>query len=310
MTTWQAMATNWREINFDWNHVRAFLVTMQAGSLSAAATLLGVSQPTLSRQISALERSLGNVLFERVGRGLEATPAATRLLEHVQAMGDAATELALAASGNITRIEGAISIACTEMVAVVNMVPALNELKDMYPGLQVNLVVSNEISDLKRREADIAIRLFRPTEPDLIARKIRDYTASLYCTPEYHSSLPKKGSQADFDRASFIGFPDGINQEYFGALNQQGFQLSDSNFQILCNSHYSQWELCKRGLGITVMDTSIGDRESQVQRIHSDLIVFRGEYWLVSHRELRTNLRVRTVFDYLYQAIAKGGVEG
>jgi DNA-binding transcriptional LysR family regulator len=295
------MATNWREVNFDWNHVRAFLATMQAGSMSSAASLLGVSQPTLSRQIAALEQSLGNVLFERVGRGLEATPVATRLLEHVQAMGEAANQLALTASGNITEIKGSISIACTEIIAVTDLPPIISELKALHPELRINLVVSNEVSDLKRREADIAIRQFRPSEPDLIARKISDFTASLYCTPEYSTSLTNTGRLADFDSASFIGFPEGINQEYLGALNKKGFQLSESNFYVLCNSHYSQWEFCKQGLGICVIDCRIGDHEPRVQRIRSELTAFSGEYWLVSHRELRTNSRVRAVFDLLYE---------
>ena len=162
---------DWRSITFDWNRARAFLVTAEEGSLSAAARALGMTQPTLSRQVSALEQELGVALFERVGRGFELTPTGQSLIEHVRAMGDAASYLSLAASGKSESLDGNICITAPESTAVFILPPIIQRLRKAEPGIAIELLASSKVSDLKRREADIAIRAFRPTELDLIAKK-------------------------------------------------------------------------------------------------------------------------------------------
>src|SRR5450432_465334 len=153
---------DWRSVKFDWNRAKAFLVTAEEGSLSAAARALGMAQPTLGRQVDALEEELGVVLFERVGRGFVLTPSGVELLDHVRAMGHAASRVSLIAAGQSESIEGTISIAASEVYAAMLLPPIIAKLRQAEPKINIEIVASTKASDLRRREADIAIRNFQP----------------------------------------------------------------------------------------------------------------------------------------------------
>jgi len=292
------MAINWRAVNFDWNCARAFLVTLEQGSLSAAARALDLTQPTLSRQVAALESDLGVTLFERVGKRLEPTRSGLELLEHVHSMGEAANLLSLTASGQATAIDGEICITCTDLVASHQLPPIIKRLRDMHPGIDFEILASDQVRDLKRREADIAIRYFRPTEPDLIARRLSPQVSALYATPEYLESLKGRVGAKSLENAAFIGF-NFMNQQYIEGLNRYGVPVEKSNFKVICNHQSAHWEMTKQGLGIGIMPVDIGDKESAVERVLSKKKVFTREVWLVAHRELRTNRLLNTVFDFL-----------
>lgn len=154
---------DWRGVKFDWNHARAFLVTAEEGSLSAAAKVLGMAQPTLGRQVSALERELSVVLFERYGRGLELTPTGRSLLTHVKAMAAAANQFSLQAAGQSEAIEGRVCVSATDSMAAFLLPAILRDLREAFPKLVIELIATNELSDLRRREADIALRAAEPT---------------------------------------------------------------------------------------------------------------------------------------------------
>ncbi len=292
---------SWQAINFNWNCARAFLVTAEEGSLSAAARALGISQPTLSRQVAALEEELGVVLFERFGRGLALTPSGLDLMEYVRAMGDAANQFSLSASGQANTLEGRIGISATDVMAKFILPPLISELRRQEPGIIVELIASNKASDLMRREADIAIRAFQPTEPELIVKKLPGSDARLYASPDYLASIGHPTELSDFNQANFLGFKN--NQPLISALNDMGFALTEDNFAVICDVHLVHWELVKHGAGIGIMPDSIGDAEPKVVRILPDLAPFHAELWLVSHRELRTSRRVRRVFDFLYERL-------
>ena len=234
---------DWRAITFDWNRVRAFLVTAEEGSLSAAARALGLAQPTLGRQVAALERELGVALFERTGRGLALTPGGLDLVEHARAMGEAATRLSLAASGQSQSLEGPVCISASEVYSAYLLPPVLRRLREEEPGIEIEVLASNSLSDLRRREADIALRNTRPTDPDLVARRLRDDAAHLYAAPAYLDRLgaPPRGPD-DLADAQFIGFDrDGGLIE---ALNARGFALTQRNFPVLSANHLVQCRAC------------------------------------------------------------------
>ena len=293
---------DWRAIRFDWNRARAFLVTAEEGSLSAAARALGMAQPTLGRQVDALEEELGIVLFERVGRGLTLTPSGLELLDHVRAMGEAANRMSLAAAGQSQSIEGKVVIAASDVYAAFLLPPILAKLRQAQPGIEVEIVVSTKASDLLRREADIAIRNFRPSKPDLVARKIRDVPARLYATPAYLDSLNNPQLPFDLRQADFISV-DGSGM-FLKGLNAMGFHLTERNFPILTENYLVMWELVKHGLGIGILDGSIGDAEPKVTRVLPDLAPLMFPIWLVAHRELNTSRRIRLVFDLLAKELA------
>ena len=176
---------DWNSVRFDWNRARAFLVTAEEGSLSAAARALGMTQPTLGRQVRALEEELGIVLFERIGRGLTLTAGGLDLLDQVREMGESANRVSLSASGQSQTIEGSICITASEVISAFLLPPVLARLRRMHPGVEIKLVATNAVRDLRRREADIAIRSARPTDPNLVATRLRDTPARLYATPSY-----------------------------------------------------------------------------------------------------------------------------
>ncbi len=293
---------DWRSVKFDWNRARAFLVTAEEGSLSAAARALGMTQPTLGRQVSSLESELGVALFERGGRGLELTPSGLDLLEHVRAMGAAATRLSLTASGQSQTLEGNICITATEAVAAFILPDIIGRLRQAEPGIQVELIASNATSDLKRREADIAVRAFRPTQPELIAKRLGNFEHYLYASPAYLERLGNPTRKADLGRAQFVGFS--ATEEYLAGLNGLGLSLTMDNFPISTDSHLVHWRLAQQGVAIGIMPTYVGDRDPTVRRVLPDMEPLMSELWLVAHRELRSSRRVRTVFDFLAAELA------
>ncbi len=294
---------DWRSIKFDWNRARAFLVTAEEGSLSAAARALGMAQPTLGRQVDALEQELGVVLFERVGRGLTLTPSGLELLDHVRAMGEAAGRVSLTSFGQSQSIEGKICIAASETYAAMILPPIIAKLRSMEPGIKIEIVASNSPSDLRRREADIAIRNFRPTEPDLIAKKIKDVPARLYATPGYLKRIGNPKLPFDLRNAEFISIDS--SGGFLKGLNSMGLNLTEHNFPILTENYLVMWALVKQGVGIGILDGNIGDAEPLVVRVLPDHEPLMFPIWLVAHRDLATSRRIRMVFDLLATELAK-----
>lgn len=291
---------DWKAVTFDWNRARAFLVTAEEGSLSAAARALGMAQPTLGRQVSALEQELGIALFERVGRGLVLTQAGALLVEHVRAMGEAATGVSRVASGQSRTVEGQVAVTASEIYSGWLLPPVLKRLREHAPGIRVEVVASNAIRDLKRREADIAIRNARPDQPDLIARKVAEDRGGFYAAPDYLARLGPVAALRDLEAADFVGFDE--NENFIAALGARGLSLEDRNFPVLATTHPVHWEMARAGLGIGVGPCGLGDADPAVQRL-LPAVSFDYPVWLVAHRELQTSPRVRIVWDLLAEML-------
>ena len=295
---------DWQSVTFDWNQVRAFLVTAEEGSFSAASRALGLTQPTLGRQVAALEDRLGVTLFERLGRSLSLTQSGLELLEHVRAMGDAAGRIALTASGQSQRIEGHVCITATDVLSMHLLPPALRRLRDMAPAIEVEVVASNEVRDLRRREADIAIRHARPEQPDLIAKLLRELSIRLYASTDYLDRLGRPGSLGDLAEAVFIGFD--RSDRLLTRLKQMGLPLEKDNFRLTSENGAVAWEMVKHGLGIGLMAEDVADQTPGVECVLPDLDPIPVPVWLVTHRELHTSRRIRLVFDVLAETLGKG----
>lgn len=293
---------DWRSVTFDWNRARAFLVTAEEGSLSAAARALKLAQPTLGRQVEALEAELGVALFERSGRGLRLTPAGHELLEHARLMGEGARALSLAAWGQTEALEGEVAISASDATATYLLPPILERLHAAEPGIRIEVVVSNDLSDLSRRESDIAVRNVRPTEPDLIGRKLRDAAARLYAAPAYLDRIGRPGSAEGFGKADFIEI-DGQGS-LMNLLNMKGFSLDETNFPFRCRNFTVMWEMVRRGMGIGVLDDRIGDRDPAVERAVPGFEPLEFPLWLVAHRDIARSRRLRVVFDALAEGLA------
>ncbi|MDF1727902.1 MAG: LysR family transcriptional regulator [Sulfitobacter sp.] len=288
---------DWRAVTFDWNRVRAFLVTAEEGSLSAAARALGTTQPTLGRQVEALEREIGVALFERQGRGLQLSVSGHELLAHARQMGDGAGGLALAIAGLNDDLEGEVSVSASDIYAARLLPPVLARLSAQHPGLRIEIVVDNSLSDLRRREADIAIRNVRPGGGDLFARKLREATARLYAAPALLDRLGRPSEPANFAGADCVEIDGtGALREMMGRL---GFPVDQMRFPWRTQNFTVSWEMVREGYGIGVVDERVGDADGAVERILPDLEAARFPVWLVAHRDVQRARRVRIVWDAL-----------
>lgn len=283
---------------FDWNQVRAFLTTAEKGSLSAAARILGQTQPTLSRQVIALEQSLGVTLFERIGKRLILTDSGKDLLEQAKQMGEAANAFSLSASGRTQIIAGLVRISVSDLFSIHLMPNFLKKIQTELPQIELEIVVSNALSDLQRREADIAIRHVRPTQPELIGKFIGESTAGLYAS---HSWIQKHGEPKTLSQLldhSLIGISD-VDQ-MISILTENGLALTHENFKIRTDSGILMWEMIRKGLGVGILTTEVSNNTPELKQLLPDLFPpIPVPTWLVTHKELNTSRRIRLVFDML-----------
>ncbi len=292
---------DWRSVSFDWNRLRAFVVTAEEGTFSAAARALGASQPTIGRQVAALEEELGITLFERVGTRLNLTASGVELLEHARVMAEAAMRVSRVAAGQSTTVEGDVVVTASEAISSFWLPPIVAGLRRDHPGIHLEVVATNETRDLHRREADIAIRNTRPTHPDLVARRLRDAEAGLYGTPDLlRRSGPLETADDIVQHAQILTFDRG--EGMLAALHGAGVPVTPANFSVVSANHLVMWALCKQGTGLAFMMSELGDADPDVVRVMPSLgIPFQN--WLVCHRELRTSRRLRIVFDRIVDAL-------
>jgi DNA-binding transcriptional LysR family regulator len=289
--------------NIDWNRARAFLATAETGSLSAAARQLGLTQPTLSRQVAALEVDLGVTLFERVGKRLVMTDTGASLVEHVRAMGEAAVAMWFAASGRAQAIEGRVSVSATDAYAAYILPDIVERIRREAPQITLVIVSCNSLSDLRRREADIAIRHVRPDEDELVGKMVRESTAHFYASQSWvdRNGCPKL--MQDIAPYDLIGYDEADRFAEF--MRGLGVRAVEDGFRLVSENSVVVWEMVKRGLGIAVMGREIAQRTDGVVELFPDADPVRFPVWLVTHRELRTSRRIRLVYEILAEEIAR-----
>lgn len=284
--------------DFDWNQVRALLATVETGSLSAAARRLGLSQPTLGRQVAALERSLGVTLFERVGRGLVLTQAGRELVTPLQSMGEAAERISRIASWQSQAIDGVVRITASDIYAVHVLPPVLERVRDIAPNLTIDVLASNAVEDLIRRKADIAIRHVQPQEGELIARRCRDAAARIYGARCYLERIGRPKTVEELAQAQFIGVSE-RNEVMIAELIRCGIPVTDRNFLLTTGSGLVGWNWVRQGLGLGLMMEAVARSTADIEDAWPDFVGVPVPTWLATHRELRTSRRIRLVFDLL-----------
>jgi DNA-binding transcriptional LysR family regulator len=283
----------------DWNLVQAFCATADAGSLVAAARKLGTTQPTLSRQVAALEAGLGLPLFERAGRKLVLTATGLGILEHARAMAAAADGLTLAAAGQVQDIAGRVCISATDAFATYVLPDIVAHIRALAPQITIAILATDSISDLRRREADIAIRHVRPTEPELIARLVGDMTADFYASEAWVAAHGALGSPADLAAVDILAFEP--VERFMDHIGPWGVPVTASQCRIVSESAVVLWEMLRRGLGVGLMLREIAARTPGLVRLLPELPGMPVPVWLVTHRELNASRRVRLVFDAIVE---------
>ena len=288
--------------DFDWRLVRSFLAVLDLGSLLAAARSLGVSQPTLGRHITELESQLASVLFERTGRGLLPTRTALQLAQGARQMQDGALQLSRTLAGTKSQASGTVRITASVPVAVQLLPPILLNLRLALPDIQIELVSSNQVSNLLRREADIAIRMVRPDQTSLVARKLGEAAVGAYAHRDYLARRGVPALPAELLQHELVGSDtDPAIRQGFEAM---GFPVPREAFALRSDDLLVQWQAVRAGLGIGFLADYQARLDPAVQPVLAgQLQIPPLPMWLAVHREIRTSRHIRAVFDFLATAL-------
>lgn len=282
---------------FNWKLIPSFLAAYEHGSLLAAARALGTSQPTVGRHVTELETQLGSVLFERTGRGLAPTPTGERLAEAARAMETGALALLRGVNHAKATLEGAVRISASQPVACVLLPPLLARMRQSLPGIAVELVVSNAVSNLLRREADIALRMVRPDQASLITKRIGTVQLSSCAHSDYLRRRGTPRTPADLLQHELVG-----NDRL--ADIEQGFQrvglvIARERFRLRTDDLMAYWGAVRAGLGIGFVSNYLIREDPAVQTLLPRLRIPALPIWLTVHREIRGSARIRAVYDFL-----------
>lgn len=282
----------------DWDLWRSFLAVMDAGSLSGAARILGIAQPTVGRQIEALEAALeGGPLFTRSPGGLRPTGAAQALEPHARAMAAAADTLVRTASGDADEVRGVVRLTASEIAAHEILPPILTEFRETWPQVDIELVASNRLENLLHRDVDVAVRMARPTQDALFARKVGVITLGFHA---HRSYLQKHGEPRSFEELrshAIIGF-DRI-RPLGTALDNLGFEVTPDVFALRTDSEPTQIAMLRAAYGITACQPQIAARDPNLVPIMKGQFAVDMEVWVVMHEDLKTDRRMRLLFDHL-----------
>lgn len=279
-----------------WDHYRALLAVAETGSLSAAARRLGLAQPTLGRQIDALERGLGLKLFVRSPTGLLLTDEGRDLLPDARAMAAAAEALARSASAGRDETRGVVRITASEIIGGLVLPPMLGRLQARHRGLIVELVLTNRAEDLLRRDADIAVRMVEPKQAAIVARRIGAISLNLFAHRDYIARRGRPETLADLAGHTIIGFDrDDSAARAVGAPRA----LTRESFGFRTDSDLAQFTALRTGVGIGVCQAPLAGTLPELEAVLSDQMSFQLEMWLAMHEDLRSSRRIRATFDHL-----------
>ena len=291
----------------DWALWKSFEAVVRAGSLSAAARSIGISQPTVGRHIEELETVLGVDLFERALNGFRPTDAALRLYEPVAAAQKSFAEALMRAKGAQPSSGGTVRITASHMVSNHVLPEILAGVRAAHPEIALELVPSDSTENLSLREADIAIRMFRPTQLELVTKKLGEIPIVAAAHRRYLEKRGTPGSLEDLAHHDLIGFD--RSDAILRAARGMGFELRREHFVVRSDGQTLLWELMRAGLGIGFAQEQLVKRTRGMRVVLPGLAIPPMEVWLTSHRELVTDHRIRAVYDALGAGMA-GFIEG
>jgi DNA-binding transcriptional LysR family regulator len=289
--------------NFDWALIKSFLAVLDAGSLMGAARKIGAQQPTLSRHIAELEAQLGAPLFERTGRGVSPTAVALAIAEPARLMESGADTLARALAGQRSATTGTVRITTSQVAGVYLLPELIAQLRLIEPGIQIELVTSNQLTNLLRREADIAVRMVRPTQGSLVARKLGEVAIVAAAHRSYLDRVGRPKKPEDLRRHQLIGYDRDETMER--GMARMGFPVPHQAFSVRTDDQVAYGHLLARGAGIGFIAQYNLAHLAGVEQVLPMLRIPPLPCWLAVHREIRSNPMVRKVFDFLAEAIPR-----
>ena len=294
-----------------WDLYRSFLAVAGEGSLSAAARVLGMTQPSLGRHVRELEAALGVALFTRSPQGLVLTEMGAELAEHARGMAAASAALRRAASGGRQEVRGVVRITCSEVTGGEVLPAMLAGLRRQQPGIVIELSLSDATEDLLRKDADIAVRMLRPSQAALVARRVGAIGLGLFAHRRYLKERGTPRTLADLHRHALIGFD--RETPALRAMRGRvpgGDVYAREHFALRTDSPLAQLAALRAGYGIGACQRALARRERQLVPVLPEAFGLDLDTWLVMHEDQRANRRVRLVYDYLFEALAAYAAEG
>lgn len=291
------------EDEIGWELYRSFLGVLKEGSLSGAARALGLTQPTVGRHIATLERALGVSLFTRSQLGLTPTATALALRSLAEAMESTASSLRRAASGERDAVSGTVRVSCSEIVGVEVLPAILARLRARHAALTIELVLTNRIQDLLRHEADIAVRMARPRQEKLVARRIGYVELGLHAHRDYlaHRGVPR--SVAELSDHSIIGYDQPT--DFIRRASKALPSFRREMFSLRSDSDVAQLALIRSGAGIGFCHVALGKRDPALERVLPKPFAIRLDTWIAMHADLRAVPRCRVTFDALVEGLGQ-----
>lgn len=287
--------------SLDWSLVQAFLAVAEMGSLSAAARQLGTSQPTLGRQIKTIEGQLGAELFYRQPRGFALTQTGAELVGPAQTMRDAVQQIALTAAGQQARLDGTVRITASVATSAMHLPPIIARIRKLEPQIAIELVPSDDSRNLLYREADIAVRMYRPTQLDLVTQHIGEIPLAIFAAKSYLEERGMPQSIADLPKHDFVGYDS--NTDIVDGFKDAGVTVDREFFKTRCDDNISYWELVRAGCGIGFAQADIGQRDPLIAEIDIGLQLPTLPIWLTAHEAMRQTPRIRRVWELLEQGL-------
>ncbi len=285
------------DMSSDWRKVQVFLAVAETGSLSSASQALGLTQPTVGRQIKALEAELSARLFDRHARGLHLTPFGHALLPAARQMRDAAHALSLTLAGQDQTPTGSVRITASVFTANYLMPKIIAALRQTHPGIEVELVATDKVENLLFREADIAVRMVRPTQLDMITRHVGDLEMGLFAAKSYIDRQGAPAHPEDLLSHYLVGYD--RNDLILQGFRAFGYEVKPSDFAVRCDNQSAYWQLVRAGCGIGASQTGIGLADPDVTRVLPDLPIPSLPVWLTTHPSLRATPRISAVWQAL-----------
>lgn len=281
----------------DWSLLNTFLAVARTGSLSAAARQLNASQPTVGRHIQAIEAQLGVDLFQRHAKGFSLTEVGVQLLPHAEAMEEAAHRLSLVATGQQAELTGSVRLTASVFVSHHILPPILAELRQFEPGITIELVASDQSDNLLFREADIALRMYRPKQLDVVAQHLGTIGFGAYASRGYLERHPAPVFPEDLLDHDLIGFD--RDDMIIRTMREGGLDVGADHFGVRTDHPTVYWELVRAGCGIGFGQIGVGQADATLQRVLPDLPLPALELWLAAPVRTRQTPRISRVWDAL-----------
>ncbi len=287
----------------DWTLIQTFLAVAKHGSYTAAAQDIGQSQPTVGRHINQLEAQLGTTLFQRETRGHSLTEAGQGLLQHARSMEENAARLMLSAAGQADKVKGVVRVTASIVVSHYLLPPIFARIRAAEPEIELELHPSDDTDNLLFREADIAVRMYRPEQLDVITKRVGAQKFGIFATRAYLDRRGRPETMADLFAHDFIGYD--RSDLMIRGMRQMGINADRSMFSIRCDNQTVYLELLRAGCGLGVAPLNIAGPDPRLERVVPDLPIPDLPIWLTAHQALRNTPRIRLVFDLLADALAK-----